>query len=440
MKKYANYKDSGADWIGAIPQEWNVKRLKYSTYYNRVTLTEQTNPDFQLEYIDIGSVDREGNILCTESYKFSEAPSRARRIVSAGDTLISTVRTYLKAIAYIADPSANLVCSTGFAVISPDEFQMDVKYLFYLCRSEHFVEQIMALSKGVSYPAIDSFDLRSIHLALPPLLHQFKIAEYLDQRTKRINQIIEKKKRLIELLREERRSIITQAVTRGLDESAKLKPSGIPWLGDLPEHWETRPLKYLVSVKARLGWRGLKADEYVPEGYGFLSTPNIKTDDIDFENINYITEERYLESHEIILEEGDVLLAKDGSTLGTVNIIKHLPFPSTVNSSIAILRVLKKQDLDPMFLKICIGADFIQNTIKMIKDGMGVPHLFQADIREFPLVIPPIGEQQTIGNHLTIKCGEIDATIRKIDKEIGLIKEYRTALISEVVTGKIKVV
>ena len=117
----------------------------------------------------------------------------------------------------------------------------------------------------------------------------------------------------------------------------KYKDSGVAWLGEVPEHWEISRLGFESWVRARLGWKGLKAEEYVDDGYAFLSTPNIKDRDIDFENVNFITQERYDESPEIKLNEGDVLLAKDGSTLGTVNVVRKLPRPTTVNSSIAVI-------------------------------------------------------------------------------------------------------
>ena len=141
-----------------------------------------------------------------------------------------------------------------------------------------------------------------------------------------------------------------------------------------------------------------------------------------------------------MLEVGDVLLAKDGSTLGTINVVKDLPFPSTVNSSIAVLRITDRNAIIPLFLKRFIESDFTQNVIEMIKDGMGVPHLFQADIKQFDLLLPPIEEQKQIVEFIETATEKIDATIAKIEKEIGFMREYRTALISEVVTGKIKVV
>ena len=214
----------------------------------------------------------------------------------------------------------------------------------------------------------------------------------------------------------------------------KYKSSGIEWIGDIPDHWEIKKLKYLVSVKARLGWKGLKADEYVKEGFGFLSTPNIKHKEIDFENINYITKDRYDESPEIMLEIGDVLLAKDGSTLGTVNVVRYLPFPSTVNSSIAVLRIKEQNVIHPKFLKLFIESDFTQNIIHLIKAGMGVPHLFQADIKEFDLLFPSITEQAAIANYLDEKTVEIDKLIANKERLIELLKEERTAIINNAVT------
>ena len=162
---------------------------------------------------------------------------------------------------------------------------------------------------------------------------------------------------------------------------AAYKESGVEWLGEVPEHWQLSRIKENGSVRGRVGWKALKADEYVDEGYIFLSTPNIKFKLIDFENVNYITHERYIESPEIMLQNGDILLTKDGSTLGTANIVLTLPCAATVNSSIAVVR-FKKQVLNK-YLFYQILSDFIQNKISLKKSGMGVPHLFQRDINNF---------------------------------------------------------
>ena len=220
--------------------------------------------------------------------------------------------------------------------------------------------------------------------------------------------------------------------------SARLKPypsykdSGVDWLGRIPTHWAVSRLGANCSVKARLGWKGLKASEYVRSGFIFLSTPNIKSEAIDFENVKYITAERYAESPEIIIKEGDVLIAKDGSTLGTSNVVRNLPAPATVNSSIAVIRA--KSAFDSLFLWRFLCGDYTQNVIQRMKGGMGVPHLFQADLRKFIVLRPPLGEQKTIAVFVDRETGKIDALVRKNERLIELLQEKRTALISHAAT------
>lgn len=198
--------------------------------------------------------------------------------------------------------------------------------------------------------------------------------------------------------------------------------------------------RLLATVKARLGWKGLKAEEYVDEGYIFLSTPNIKfNSDIDFDRVNFITKERYLESPEIMLREGDILLAKDGSTLGITNIVKELPAPATVNSSIAVIRIREQGEVLPEFLFRWMSAEYMQNKITMMKDGQGVPHLFQADIKKFRVLIPPFDEQKRICAYLQKTIATIDLCVDKIKNSIQNQKEYREALITAAVTGQIDV-
>ncbi|WFP50069.1 restriction endonuclease subunit S [Methylomonas sp. EFPC3] len=213
------------------------------------------------------------------------------------------------------------------------------------------------------------------------------------------------------------------------------KDSGVAWLGEVPEHWDVKRLDFLASVKARLGWKALTASEYVDEGYVFLATPNIKGEqNIDYKNVNYITWERYIESPEIILSEGDVLLAKDGSTLGITNVVRNLPRPATVNSSIAVIRPKNKDAIDSSFLFRWISSSFMQSIIDSLKDGQGVPHLFQSDIRKFTVLTPSLEEQIAIADFLDRETGRIDTLVAKKRKLVELLKEKRSALISRTVT------
>ena len=212
----------------------------------------------------------------------------------------------------------------------------------------------------------------------------------------------------------------------------RYKDSGVEWLGEVPEHWNISRIGFESWLRARLGWKGLKAEEYVEDGFIFLATPNIKEKYIDFENVNYINEIRYEESPEIKLKEGDVLLAKDGSTLGTVNIVRKLTKPATVNSSIAVITPGKK--LEGAYLCYLFQGDFLRNTIQRIKGGMGVPHLFQEDLNKFYIPLPPLPEQRSIATFLDRETTKIDELIAEQRQLIDLLKEKRQAVISHAVT------
>jgi len=210
------------------------------------------------------------------------------------------------------------------------------------------------------------------------------------------------------------------------------RESGARWLGEVPSHWSVSRLGFESWVRARLGWKGLKAEEYVEEGYALLSTPDIKGRAIDFNAANRITEARYEESPEIKLRKGDVLLAKDGSTLGTVNLVRDLVRPSTVNSSVAV--ITPGERLVEVFALYYFQADFIVARIEEQKGGMGVPHLFQDDLVRFPLPLPPSHEQEAIGAFLDRETAKIDALVEAQRRLIELLKEKRLAVISNAVT------
>ena len=232
---YPEYKESGVPWLGHVPEHWEVKALKYVASCNDESVSETTPPDFELQYVDISSVDSIRGITAYECLTFENAPSRARRIARNGDTIVSTVRTYLKAITPIVDPPPNLVVSTGFAVIRPKN-EVFSGYLSYLLRCEGFVSEIMAYSVGISYPAINPSDLMRLRVSIPPLEEQRAIASFLDRKTAQIDELIAKKEALLKKLDEKRTALITQAVTKGVDPSVPMKETGVVWIGEIPNN------------------------------------------------------------------------------------------------------------------------------------------------------------------------------------------------------------
>ena len=205
-------KDSGVEWIGKIPKDFNVSKIKYICEMNKNTLSENTNDEYEIKYIDIGSVNLNGEITEIQLLKFKDAPSRARRILSDKDIIISTVRTYLKAITSIKTKEKNIICSTGFVVLTPKE-NINYKYLSYFVRENTFVNEIVSRSKGVSYPAITSSEIGNLEIIVPDKEEQDLISEYVSIRIEKIDNIIKKIKKQIAKLKEAKRALISEAVT-----------------------------------------------------------------------------------------------------------------------------------------------------------------------------------------------------------------------------------
>jgi len=211
----APMRDSGIEWLGEIPAHWEVRRLKHAATCNDEALRDSTDPMFAMDYVDIGSVDEFEGIIRRESTTFGNAPSRARRIVRDGDVVISTVRTYLRAIAAISNATPNLIVSTGFAVIRPRK--MNSAFAQYAVRAPCFVEAVAANSVGVNYPAINADELVCLAIASPHLDEQQAIAGFLDRETGRIDALVDKVREAIERLKELRTALISAAVTGKID-------------------------------------------------------------------------------------------------------------------------------------------------------------------------------------------------------------------------------
>lgn len=181
------------------------------------------------------------------------------------------------------------------------------------------------------------------------------------------------------------------------------------WLPRLPEQWVVDRLGSRSWIRARLGWRGLTADEYVDSGVPMFSTPDIKGPNLNFEGCNRVTVERYDESPEIKLRLGDVLLTKDGATIGITNVVTELPEPATVNGSIAV--ITPDSSLEPRFLRYSLASSYGQQVMTLLQGGMGVPHLFQSDIKRITIPIPPWSVQIAIADFLDRETAKIDALV-----------------------------
>lgn len=415
-------KNTQIEWIGNIPDDWDVKPI--STCFKE---RNEKVSDYEWEPL---SVTKQGVVKQLETAAKSDAHD-ARKKVCKNDFVINS-RSDRKQSCGVSpyDGSVSLIN------IVLENRKLNPKFVNYLLKNYGFAEEFYRYGSGIVADlwSTNYQKMKKIMIPIPPKEKQEKIANFLDKKVTEIDNIIEKTKATIEDYKKYKQSIITKAVTKGLNKNANMKETNIEWVNSIPQHWDDTRLKNKLYVRARLGWKGLKAEEYVEEGYPLLSAFNIINSKLDFSEVNYINKFRYDESPEIKLSVNDILLVKDGAGIGKCAIVEKLPQESTVNGSIALLTC--ENGLNSKYLYYYFLSKIFQKYIDRLKDGMGVPHLFQRDIKMIYLAIPPKEEQNDIVKYLDKKCNEIDNLISNKQKMIEELEQYKKSLIYEYVTGK----
>ncbi|UAA37730.1 restriction endonuclease subunit S [Paraneptunicella aestuarii] len=432
-KAYPEYKDSDVEWLEKLPTHWGSKALKFLCSYNDEVISETTDYDTEIEYVDIGSVSAVEGIFKTEKIAFGKSPSRARRIVRDGDVIVSTVRTYLEAIAPIVKPPENMIVSTGFAVIRPNN-QIEKRFAAYCLRAKGFIREVVSRSVGISYPAINASELVKINVPNLPYQEQQKIANFLDHETAKIDTLIAKQEKLIELLKEKRQAVISHAVTKGLNPDAPMKDSGVEWLGEVPEHWEIAPIKYLIELTPKKSQMKAKYSDFC----NFVPMEKLKQD------ILILDEQRKISSvydGYTYFENEDILMAKVTPCFENKNMVVARGLLNGIgfgSSEIYVLRCNRKVLND--FLYYRLQEDSFMNIATAAMTGAGGLKRVPADvITNYQVALPPIKEQIEITQDLKNKLGSFDVLMDKACGGIELMKERKTALISAAVTGKIDV-
>ncbi|QOW47690.1 MULTISPECIES: restriction endonuclease subunit S [Acinetobacter] len=433
LPRYESYKDSGVQWLGEIPNHWNVKQLKFAVTCNDEALGENTELDYEILYVDISSVSLTEGIKHKEELLFENAPSRARRVVKSGDVLVSTVRTYLKAITYVESAEENLIASTGFAVLRPSE-KFDSKFIGYWIQSEGMVGNIVANSVGVSYPAINSTDLVRLPIVELPLSEQKFIADFLDKRLAQVDALIAKQETLLEKLAEQRVALISHAVTKGLNPTVEMKKTGIKWIGDIPKHWKIMGLK--KSLASIVDYRG-KTPEKVEQGVFLVTARNIKNGFIDYSlSKEYVEEDLYLDIMSRGLPEiGDVLLTTE-APLGEIAQIDK----TDIALAQRIIKFRGKKDvINNTFLKYFMLSRSFQDSLYTYSSGSTAIGIKAERLSYLKVAVPPLEEQEFISNFIAEGVHDIDGMVDKVHQTIQVLREYRSTLITQVVTGKIDV-
>lgn len=447
LMPYPKYKPSGVEWLGDVPEHWEVRRLKYLVSINDDVLPESTDPDYTIQYVDIGNVDHRRGVYSFESTTFGAAPSRARRIVRHGDTIVSTVRTYLRAIASIRNPASNMIVSTGFAVLRPRSVSFSSGFAYHILNAFGLVEEVVARSVGANYPAISANQIGSIPVATPPLLEQRAIARYLDRETAKIDALIRQKEILVERLEEHRTVLVSRTVTRGLppdearktgfDPHPKLKPSGVEWLGDVPEHWEVKPLGTFGDFfKGSGGTRNDRSTTGVPcIRYGDIYTMYDRHVRTPFGFVLEQVSEGYTQ-----VLYGDVLFAGSGETLDDIGkSVTTLLREHTCCSGDVIVFRPNFGELNPVFSGYALDCAHVSWQKSCMGRGVTVMHIYASGLKHLVIPLPLRQEQEAIGAFLDRETAKIDRATELTRREMELLREYRTRLISDVVTGKVDV-
>ena len=434
-------KASGISWLGEFPSNWELRKIKYCLQ-ERV---EKNNPVRTTEILSLTA--KQGVIPYDQKEGGGNKPKEdvsAYRLAYPGDIVMNSMNIL----------SGSVGLSQFFGCVSPVYYMLrpwnakeDVRYYNYIFQTTMFQRSLFGLGNGILIKESGNGKLNTIRMRIPmdkfgslfipvaPIDEQRRIADFLDAKCAEIDALTADIQTQIDTLEQYKRSIITETVTKGLNPNTEMKDSGIQGVGKTPSHWKTTRLCYECYIRARLGWRGLKADEYVEEGYAFISAFNIQNGKLVWTPLNYITKERFDESPEIKLHSGDVLIVKDGAGVGKCARVDDLPMGGTTpNSSIAVITPSK--NLNYRYVCYYLQSAVFNNFVLLLYNGMGVPHLTQEVMSKIKILVPPLKEQMVISDYLDAKCTEIDAVVETKKAQLATLDEYKKSLIFEYVTGK----
>ncbi len=436
MKTYSSYKDSGIEWIDKIPENWELVPIKYIGKVLNGSTPSTSNKEYWNGNISWVTTDDLGK-LKTKYIRKSRRRITKEGLNSCGTHLApigSVVISCRAPIGHLGILKVEACTNQGCKTIIP--FNFNSLFLYYSILNSK--EAIDSLGKGTTFKELASSSLKDFKVLMPKIDEQIQIANYLDQKTNQIDELIAKKEQLIKLLEEERTAIINQAVTKGLNPDAAMKDSGIDWLGEIPEHWKEARIKNVANIIGRIGFRGYTTADLVEKGEGAisLSPSNVINQKLNIDSCTYLSWEKYEESPEIKIYSNDIILVKTGSTIGKTAIIPNETPEMTLNPQLVVMKEIK---LFQKFLYFIMISDYFQGYFKVYTAGGSTPAISQEKINNFKIAFPPKEEQIKIVKSIESNCFLIEETSNKISQEIELLKEYKESLISNVVTGKIDV-
>ncbi len=419
--KYDSYNDSGIDWIGDIPSHWKCSKYKYyfESGMGETILREDLTENGEIPVFS-----------ATESDKIFGYVDEAKLILQKNDLVIPARGN---SIGHLMLVEAKATC-TQTTIYFKNKSLIDSKFAFYFAKGN---KDMLFQFDNTAIPQITVNQVKNNVVLIPSSEEQTIIANYLDHKTNQIDHLIAKKEQFIQLLEEERVAVINQAVTKGLDPSVPMKDSGIDWLGEIPEHWEVNKIK---SVTKKIG-SGVTpkggAEIYELTGIPLLRSQNVYFDGFRLDNVAYITREIHdsMKNSQVLF--GDVLLNITGGSIGRCYYVTNEFEEANVNQHVCIVR--PNERIITEFLYYVLSSTLGQQQIDLCQTGGNREALNFEQLKNFFLILPSINEQHEIVEKLSKSLIAISLTIEKSKHEIELLKEYKTALISEVVTGKVDV-
>lgn len=435
-------KNSGIKWIGEIPDDWEQTRLKnlfidrcggawgdeaQDNEYDRICI-RVADIDFEKQTIKAG----DKTIRNYQSKVIDKLTLRENDLLiekSGGGEKMPVGRTILAT-------ECPGVLFANFIDRLRIRTSQNAKFIAYLFRALYNNGITLSyIKKTTGIQNLDVENLLSEVVYTPRTEYQHSIATYLDKKCAEIDCLIAHEETMIDELKAYKQSVITEAVTKGLDRSVPMKDSGVEWIGEIPEHWATAKLKNVCKIFGRIGFRGYRQDDMVDEGEGAitLSPSNMRDMKMNYEKCSYLSWEKYFESPEIQIHNGNILFVKTGSTFGKVALVDNLLFEATVNPQIIVLKnftILNK------YLCYFLCTPIIRAQVDCTVVGGTIPTISQEKIYNYSVLIPPTKEQQQIAEYLDRKCSGIDRLISLKQEKIEELRDYKKSLIYEYVTGK----
>ncbi|MCD4755140.1 MAG: restriction endonuclease subunit S [Deltaproteobacteria bacterium] len=419
---YPDYKDSGVEWMGEIPVDWDKIRLKML-----VNLINQKAGSEDLRYIGLENIESlTGNIIETDV-----SPEGIANLFGSNDVLFGKLRPYLSKVLM---PDFEGRCTSELLVLRPKIITRH--FLFYCCLSNQFIKIVNSSTYGAKMPRASWDFIGNMVISCPPDDEQRAIAAFLDRKTAHIDILISKKERLIILLQEKRAALISYAVTKGLDPNVPMKYSGVEWLGEIPAHWQVQKLKHICSL-LRDGTH--QPPSRTETGIPLLSVRNIVDGQfINLPDDSLISEKDFkILQHSFEVKINDVLLAIVGATIGKIAVVKEMP-SFAIQRSLAVFRPIQNIT-NYRYLSFFFQSLKFQQLLWSNVSFSAQPGIYLGMLANFYSTIPDRIEQHAIVAFLECETAKLDDLTAKIQEAIKTLQEYRTALISAAVTGKIDV-